>query len=77
LLYYFNLLVKYHQYESNTCLTLPKACQRQCCQLVNISAANDKSGPIKISAAGKIRGRIFGRCFHKWPKSGQTLYEVY
>jgi hypothetical protein len=29
----------------------------QCCQLADISAAKHKSGPIKIWAAGKIRGR--------------------
>jgi hypothetical protein len=33
----------------------------QCCQLADNLAAKYKSGPIKISAAGKIRGRIFCR----------------
>jgi hypothetical protein len=35
----------------------------QCCQRAEISAAKRKSGPIKISAAGTICGRIFGRLF--------------
>jgi hypothetical protein len=45
----------------------------QCCQLADISAAKHKSGPIKISAAGKIRGRIFCSFVKKWQKSGQTF----
>jgi hypothetical protein len=36
-------------------------------------AAKHKSGPIKISAAGRNSGRIFGRFLKKWQKSGQTF----
>jgi hypothetical protein len=46
--------------------------QEKCCQLAEISAAKHKSGRQKISAAGKICGRISGRFFEKWPKSGRT-----
>jgi hypothetical protein len=37
----------------------------QCCQLTEISAAKLKSGPIKISAAGRNSGRIFLQIFQK------------
>jgi hypothetical protein len=45
----------------------------QCCQLAEISAAKHKSGPLKISAAGRNCGRMFGRFLKKWQKSGQTF----
>jgi hypothetical protein len=46
----------------------------QCCQLAEISTAKHKRGRIKISAAGKIRGRIFCRFVKNWPKSGRTFF---
>jgi hypothetical protein len=45
----------------------------QCCQPAEISAAKHKSGPRKISAAEKIRGRIFCRITEKWQKRARTL----
>jgi hypothetical protein len=45
----------------------------QCCQLAEIAAEKHKSGPIKISAAGRNSGQIFSRFFKKWQKSGRTL----
>jgi hypothetical protein len=45
----------------------------QCCQLAEISAAKHKSGPIKISAAGRNSGRICCRFFKNWQKSGRTF----
>jgi hypothetical protein len=45
----------------------------QCCQLADISAAKHKSGPIKISAAGKIRGRIFA----DFTKNGRKVAELF
>jgi hypothetical protein len=46
----------------------------QCCQLAEMSAAKHKSGPIKISAAGQIRGRIFYKFCKKWQKRGRTFF---
>jgi hypothetical protein len=56
-------------------LCVQRQALQQCCQLAEISAAKYKSGPIKISAAGKISGRIFGKFIKKWPKSGRTFFE--
>jgi hypothetical protein len=49
----------------------------QCCQPAKISAAKHKSGPRKISAAEKIRGRIFCRITQKWQKRGRTFKSVF
>jgi hypothetical protein len=46
----------------------------QCCQLAEISAAKRKSGPIKISAARTICGRIFGRLFKKMAETWPNLF---
>jgi hypothetical protein len=46
---------------------------QQCCQLAYISAAKHKSGPIKISAARKIRGRIFADL----SKNGRKVAELF
>jgi hypothetical protein len=54
-------------------LMIPQSDRYQCCQLAEISAEKHKSGPIKISAAGRKSGRIFGRFFKKWQKSGRTF----
>jgi hypothetical protein len=48
-------------------------CTGQRCQPAEISAAKRKSGPRKISAAEKIRGRILRRFPKKWQKRGQTF----
>jgi hypothetical protein len=47
----------------------------QCCQLAEISAAKHKSGLTKISAARKIRGRIFYRFAKNWQKKGRTFFK--